>query len=88
MSDISVPKKKRSVFLWFFVAVNVLFLIWIISAGASHTDTSNCGSLSTQTCKDAGDVGKGIGVAVLVMLWFFVDAFLGIIYGVYRLAKR
>jgi ABC-type phosphate transport system permease subunit len=32
------PRKKRRVFMWFFFAVQVLFIIWIITAVASvHT---------------------------------------------------
>lgn len=81
-------KKKRRIFLWFFLAVQVLFLIWVIAGGASHNDVSDCGTLSAKTCNDAQNVGKGIGVFLIIVLWFFVDAFLGVVYGVYRLAKR
>lgn len=84
-----VPQaKKRRIFLWFFLAVQVLFLIWVIGGASSGNDMSHCGGLSTQTCNDAQNVGKGIGVMLIVLFWFFADAFLGIVYGVYRLASR
>ena len=83
------PKKNRRIFLWFFLAVQLLFIIWIIGGLASSSgDATDCGSLDQETCNAAADVGAGIGVFLIVVFWFFVDAFLGIIYGVYRLAKR
>ena len=85
----AVPKKKKRVFLWVFLAVQVLFIIWIIGGvSSSGGDATDCGSLSQQACNDAQDVGTGIGVALIVVLWMVVDFFLAIIYGVYRLAKR
>ena len=82
-------KKKRRVFLCVFLAVQVLFLAWVISGAASGAgQPSDCGTLSASTCNTASDAGTAIGVGVLIVLWFFVDAFLGIVYGVYRLASR
>jgi hypothetical protein len=37
---------------------------------------------------DAADTGKGLGVALIVVFWVVVDFFLGVGYGVYRLATR
>ena len=37
---------------------------------------------------DAGNVGNGLGAAVIVVFWVVVDIILGITYGVYRLAMR
>jgi hypothetical protein len=37
---------------------------------------------------EAGNVGKGLGVAVIVIVWIVVDFFLGLGYGIYRLASR
>jgi hypothetical protein len=36
----------------------------------------------------AGNLGKGIGAALIILLWAVVDIILGISYGVYRLATR
>jgi hypothetical protein len=36
----------------------------------------------------AGNLGKGIGAALVIALWAVVDIILGITYGVYRLAIR
>ena len=36
----------------------------------------------------AGNVGKGVGIALVIIFWMVVDVILGISYGVYRLATR
>jgi hypothetical protein len=85
------PKKKRKVFLWFFLAIQVLFIIWIIagaSGGSGNPDPSDCGGLDLKTCNDAQDAGTAIGVGLIIVFWMVVDVILGVIYGVYRLAKR
>lgn len=82
------PKKKRRIFLWFFLAVQALFIIWLITGLTASGDTSSCGSLSAQACKDAQNVGTGIGAALIVILWVVVDFLIALVYGVYRLARR
>jgi hypothetical protein len=37
---------------------------------------------------DAQNVGKGLGIAFIVVFWIIVDFFLGLGYGIYRLATR
>jgi len=83
------PKKKRRIFLWVFLAVQVLFIVWIIGGLASSGgDATDCGTLSQKDCNAASDVGTGIGVVLIVVFWMVVDFFMALIYGVYRLAKR
>lgn len=86
------PEKKSRVFLWVFLAVQVFFLLWIIfgvsSAASVPIDCSAVSPDDCQTLHDAQDVGAGIGAVLIVTFWFFIDAFLGVGYGVYRLAKR
>ena len=36
----------------------------------------------------AGDVGKGIGIGLIVIIWVIVDFLLAVTYGIYRLARR
>src|SRR4051812_20235928 len=83
------PKKKRRVFFWVFLAIQLIFVIWLIggiaSAGGTPTD---CGSLDAQTCNDAQSVGTGIGVFLIVILWMAVDFIVGITYAIYRMARR
>ncbi len=83
------PKKKRRIFLWFFLAIQLLFIIWIIAGlGSAGGDPEDCGSLSKSACNDAEAVGTGIGVFLIVVFWMIVDFLLGVGYAIYRLAKR
>jgi hypothetical protein len=78
-------KRKVRVFTWIILAINVLFLIWVIAGAASGSGhASNCGSLDQQTCDDAAHTGTAIGVAIIIVLWAAVDLILGIIWLVTR----
>ena len=82
------PRKRRRVFLWIFLAVQVIFIIWII-AGASGNARS-CAGLAGQAHSNcvAGNVGTGIGVVLIFVVWCVVDFLLGVPYVIYRLARR
>lgn len=105
------PRRKRRVFLWVFLAVQALFLIWIIAGIASHPAGPTAAQQAAQQCADNGwyplfksqadcdqhyavalndatNVGKGIGVVVIVVIWMVIDFFLGLGYGIYRLVSR
>ncbi|MFC8125901.1 hypothetical protein [Streptomyces sp. NPDC057302] len=84
-------KKPHRVFLWVFLAVQALFLIWIITGATSASDDPSCEGLAgdaLKLCQDAGDVGTTIGVGLIIALWAAVDIILGVTYGVYRLSRR
>ena len=83
------PRRKKRVFLWVFLAIQALFIAWLVAgiAGASGTPT-DCGTLDAATCNDAESVGTGVAVAMVVVFWMAVDFLLGVGYGIYRLAKR
>lgn len=82
------PRKKKRIFMWFFLVVQLLFLIAVIAGISSGGDTSNCGSLSQADCEAAGQIGTGIGVALIFVAWAIVDVILGIGYIVVKLARR
>lgn len=82
----SEPGRKRRVFLWVFMAVQVLFILWIVTGAAAGG--SSCKGLSAHTCATAADVGHGVAIAVQVVAWVVVDVLLAVIYGIYRLARR
>lgn len=81
-------KRKRRVFMWVFLAVQAIFVIWIISGIASAGTPSDCGSLTQEQCQTASNVGTGIGVFLIFVFWAIVDFLLGVGYVIYRLAKR
>jgi hypothetical protein len=86
------PKKRRRIFLWLFLAIQVLFLIWVITGAASGSGTpEGCRGLTgddLELCEDASDVGTTIGVGLVIALWAAVDVILGFTYLIYRLASR
>lgn len=105
------PRKKRRVFLWVFLAIQVIFIIWIIAGAASNPAGPTTAQQAAQQCagggwqglfksqadcqvhyahalNEASAAGKGIGVALIVIVWIVVDFFLGLGYGIYRLASR
>jgi len=95
-------RKRRRVFLWVFLAIQVLFVIWVIagaaSGGSSHSDAAAyCHAhpgqfLSFSQCvSDYGGgakVGAAIGAGLVVLLWAVADVILGVSYGVWKLARR
>lgn len=76
-------RKRRHIFRWVFLAIQVLFLVWIIS-GVTATGP-DCGpNLSPEACQAAQGIGTGIGVALIIGLWIAVDLILGITYLIFR----
>lgn len=92
-------RKPRRVFMWSFLAIQVLFLVWVIGGIMSHTGATtadvNAGCLhgawqglfqSQQDClvhyrnglNQAASAGTAIGVGIVIVFWFIVDAILGI----------
>jgi hypothetical protein len=105
------PRKKRRIFLWVFLAIQAIFLIWLITGLASKGSGPSVASQTASACsnggwqglfkshadcmkhyavglQDAGNVGKGLGAAIIIVFWMVVDVILGIGYGVYKLARR
>ncbi|MEU6540808.1 hypothetical protein [Streptomyces sp. NPDC047000] len=79
-------------FLWLFLAIQALFLIWVIAGAATGSGTpEDCQGLTgdeLDLCNDASNVGTTIGVGLVIALWAAVDVILGFSYVVYRLASR
>jgi len=78
-------KKKRHVFRWFFLAVQVLFVLWLVSGLNAVAD--NCDGKTGQVleARQAGTaIGTGIGVGLIIVLWAGVDIILGVSYLIFR----
>lgn len=85
------PRKKKRIFMWVFLVIQVLFIIWIIFgiSGTNDGGLAECaGTSDPSTCRSAYNVGAGIGLALIIGVWCVVDFLLGVGYAVYRLAKR
>jgi hypothetical protein len=93
------PRKRKRVFMWFFLAIQAAFVAWMIAGMSQQTGPSAaeiqqyCGNgawqglfTSYHDCvvhganglTAAGDIGKGIGAALVIGLWVAVDVILGI----------
>lgn len=96
------PRRKRRVFLWVFLAIQALFLIWVITgvAGGSsihseavaychaHPDQYLPFSQCVSDYGGGAKVGAAVGVGLVVAFWAVVDVILGVSYGIWRLARR
>ena len=79
------PRKKRRVFMWVILAINALFLWWII-AGVGGTADNCAGEVgdALESCQTGTAIGTGIGIIFIIFLWAMVDVILGVIYIVTR----
>lgn len=85
---------------WAILIFSVLMLVWIVAGVASNPSVSDAeiadctegGFFTEAQCRDtleaAGDVGTGIGVGLLVMLWIVGFLFLSIIWFMSRRRGR
>lgn len=48
------PRRKRRVFLWVFLAIQVLFIAWIIAGVASTTPGPSAAAQAAKQCADGG----------------------------------
>lgn len=89
-------KKKKRVFMWVFLAVQVLFIFWLIAgvSGAGDAVAESCSPdklseyFTKADCEAASQVGAGIGFAMVLVLWAIVDFLLAIVWLVVKLARR
>lgn len=79
------PKKRPRIFRWFFLAVQIGFLVWII-AGVNDASDNCVGEVgaSLEACQAGTTVGAGIGVALVIGLWLAVDFILAITWLIFR----
>lgn len=71
-------RKKHRVFLWVFLAVQALFLAWLIPGLVTAGGTSDA----------ATGLGATIGAGLIVGFWVAVDFILAVSYWIYRVAKK
>ena len=98
----AAPRRKRRVFLWVFLAIQALFVIWVITGaaggGSIHSDAAAyCHAHPSQflpfsqCVSDYGTgskAGAAIGIGIIIVFWAVVDIILGVSYGIWRLARR
>jgi hypothetical protein len=72
---------------WAVVIWTVLMFAWMI-AGAQGTTAKDCGSLDQATCQAATNIGTGIGVTLLFILWFIGFVVLSLVWLMSRPQRR
>lgn len=88
------PKKKKRIFMWFFLAVQALFVIWLIAGLGGADAEAECagqtfnGFYTREDCIMAFEAGTGIGVGLVFILWLVVDFILVMGWAVVKLARR
>jgi len=76
-------KKKVRVFTWIILAINLLFVVWLV-VGIAGVSSGTCDGLTQQNCDAAKAIGGGIGALLIIFLWVAADVILGIIWLVTR----
>ena len=71
---------------WVLLAVNAVFVFWVIAAAVDRP-SKDCAP-TDQLCINASDAGTGIGVALVVFLWFMVFVSLSLIWFMTRPKNR
>lgn len=74
-------KRRHRIFPWIFLAVQILFLVWVIWAANS---VSSCPPQEQGAC----EVGTTIGTGLVIALWVAVDIILALTYLVFRAFRR
>lgn len=81
-------KKPRRWFLIFFLVVQAIFLVFLVTGIASVSGgPEDCTYLTETECNDAHAAGATIGIGIIIAIWAAVDIILGVTYGIYRLVK-
>ena len=78
-------KRRHRIFPWAFLAIQALFIIWIIAGARSAASSpQDCQYLTQQECRNAANAGAAIGAGLIIALWAFADVILGVGYLVLR----
>ncbi len=74
---------------WFILAVQVLFVVWFISAGnaVSKSCVGETGD-ALALCQAGTAIGAGIGAAFIIFLWVAADVILGVIWLITNRGQR
>ena len=98
------PYKRRKIFLWFFLALQAVFIIWLIAGTASagsginasvvaqcHSQAVGMGMTQAHCVSflgGAAKTGTALGATAIAVVWVIADFVVGLTYGIYRLARR
>lgn len=66
-------------FTWVILAFNLIMLIWVIVGASTHKSCHGLTGDALTNCQ-AGEVGTGIGVGLIILLWALGDIILGVLW--------
>lgn len=73
-----LPKWRKAT--WALAIWNVLIVLWIV-AGANAAGNASCDpTLTADLCDAATTIGTGIGVTIILVIWFIGFIILGLIW--------
>ncbi|MGH3325983.1 MAG: hypothetical protein ACRDOV_16380 [Streptomyces sp.] len=75
------------VFTWVILAFNLIMLTWVILGASSGPDCGGKTGDALTQC-EAGQVGTGIGVFGLILIWALGDIILGVLWMITKPHKR
>ncbi|MEV2255514.1 hypothetical protein AB0I94_33960 [Streptomyces sp. NPDC050147] len=85
------PRKHGRVFFWCFLALQIMFLVWIIagitSAGGTPDSCEGLTGDSLEACENAGTLGTTIGVGLILAFWMATDVIVSLTYLMYRMVS-
>lgn len=74
-------KPKRSVLgkvlKWLFIAFNLIMIYWLFAGTGASTDVVN--HASSEAGKAGAEIGRGLGVMMILFLWVVGDIILGML---------
>ena len=73
-------KRKVHKFTWVIVAINVLFLIWVVFGVQSVANSTCTAGMTQPNCDAAKAISSAIGGLVATLMWCAVDVALGSIW--------
>jgi hypothetical protein len=77
-------RRRRPVFMWVILAINALFLVWLITSLGGESSCEGMTGDELSACQTGEGIGKGIVFFVILLLWALVDVILGVIFLVTR----
>jgi hypothetical protein len=83
------PRRRRRVFMWVILAINGLFLWWMVSAvGGIADDCAGKVGSDLEACQTGTAIGGGIAFIFILAFWALVDIILLVIFVVTRRQLR
>ena len=82
MQPATKPRHRHRIFPWIFLAVQIVFLTWLIMG------VNSAGNECSPGYQGACDTGMAIGAGLVIALWVAVDIILALTYLIFKVFRR